>query len=262
METEKVLPQDLAGPPVWSLIHYIAAGEVLAVGEAQVLMECIIGFFPCPHCRAHGIGYLSEHPVTLPFFDWTVQYHNSVNKRARKTVWTIEQATREYTAKRQKPAQFGKALKILLYNLSETKSSSIAEVKDYKARQHQQLQMLVSLLSLCWPIASERSYFQSLSITQSNAAVYLYTVLRTVPSIQSEFPKRVNPSLQAEFVTQAKQMLKENTKVSSSSSSSSANSSSSSSSSSITIMVWIIVILSLFLVLYFAMMLQRPMRLV
>lgn len=253
---EEVLPQDMAGPPVWHLIHQIALKDSsLEVGEAQLLMEGIVAFFPCPHCRAHGESYLLNNPVALPFYDWTVEYHNAVNKRARKAEWTLAKAKRSHG--KIQPGLLGKALKILLYNLEKQPSEAqiqIKEVVEKRSRQHQQLQLLVGLLEKAWPLPDERPFFQSLSITPANASVYLYNVLGTVPSIKSEFPKRLT-TIKQEFVAEAKQLLQANT--SSIATPLSRTRRTSSSSRSQTVMVWIIVFLSLFLVLYFVFMMQK-----
>lgn len=265
----EVIPQEIAGPPVWYFAHHVAAAnEEISSVDAQLFMECVVFFFPCPHCRFHGMEYLAAHPITpeTNFAEWLVEYHNAVNRKKYKRhaqIWTLTKAKKEYTARRRDPKMLAKALKVLFYNLQAYDRSTaavVAEVRERRMKQYENLQLFLSVLQRVWPIPEERSLFQALSIDVEHAHAYLYSVLRTLPSIQSEFPR--NMDAKKEFIQEAKTMI--SLRPSSITSSAGSNSSfararavSAQQQQQVqSTLVWIILFLSLFLVLYFALMMQ------
>jgi hypothetical protein len=55
---------------------------------------------PCPGCQMHAASYLKEHPVDLArLFHWSVDFHNSVNKRTGKREFTYDEAFQDMHAK-------------------------------------------------------------------------------------------------------------------------------------------------------------------
>lgn len=264
-----VLPNELGGPPVWYLIHHVAADDQISSEDAQLFMQCIIFFFPCPHCTFHGTSYLAEHPITKStnFFEWSVEYHNAVTRRKfknRAVTWTVARARREYVARKRNPKLLAKALKVLFYNLQafdRCTATVVEEVRNRRMKQYENLQLLLSILQRVWPIAEERSRFQELSIDIEHAHAYIYSVLRTLPSIQSEFPRQLD--VKQDFIREAKSLLSMQSQSASSSSSSSSFERANVRASTATrqqefqsTLVWIIVFLSLFLIFYFVLMMQ------
>lgn len=97
------------GPGVWYIIHFTAkkAGETGYTSKKQFmdLMSDLRANFPCETCRKHIGQYLDSHPFDSYFtriqpgtqkdiglFLWSVEFHNTVNKRLGKQVLTEAQA--------------------------------------------------------------------------------------------------------------------------------------------------------------------------
>ena len=97
------------GPGVWYMIHFTAkkAGETGYTGKTKFvsLMSDLRENFPCLTCRKHIGEYIDSHPFDamwvrnhpgtqkdIGLFLWSVEFHNTVNKRLGKPVLTEDQA--------------------------------------------------------------------------------------------------------------------------------------------------------------------------
>jgi len=95
---------------IWFLIHLQAAHATTDelkkafVKNMQILAEN----FKCLECQDHFKTYLKKHPFKpywnrtikgrdAGFFEWTVQFHNSVNERLGKPILTFDETYPYYT---------------------------------------------------------------------------------------------------------------------------------------------------------------------
>lgn len=89
------------GSEFWSVIHLVAFTypEVPSKKKkksVQLLFENLCPNLPCAGCSIHCIQYLSENPPKLScrsdLIDWTIDFHNNVNKRTGKRVLDKKEA--------------------------------------------------------------------------------------------------------------------------------------------------------------------------
>ena len=84
------------GPPLWSLIHSIAfATRDADVPAVYDIIRAIATNVPCEICSQHGAHFFSTR--TRPrrskeLFEFTVNFHNEVNRRRQTTQVTVERA--------------------------------------------------------------------------------------------------------------------------------------------------------------------------
>lgn len=92
---------DRLGPGIWVSIH-ISALVSKDLTSAQVTAYHIrewIKRLPGIKCRKRATQYLVTNPPEIHLdhlFEWTVHFHNSVNQRLGKEVWSISKARRHY----------------------------------------------------------------------------------------------------------------------------------------------------------------------
>jgi hypothetical protein len=103
---------ELWGPPVWSTLHFVAAGfpEVPSAEDRKnykAFFENLKYTLPCPECRQHYTELLKEMPLD-PFLisgkhlrQWLTTLHNTVNEKtlenpASAEKWTLEQVDAKY----------------------------------------------------------------------------------------------------------------------------------------------------------------------
>lgn len=91
------------GPGVWITVHLWALNLNLTDNDAFVnFMTNVVNTLPCHMCRGHAQTYLRDNPLkpsrTDPMwaFFWTVDMHNSVNKRKGRDTWSYEDAKSYY----------------------------------------------------------------------------------------------------------------------------------------------------------------------
>lgn len=82
-------------PGMWRDIHETA------LKDPPLCMMLIkfhsLNFF-CEHCRGHMLNYIQQHPMDARnLFPWTVDFHNSVNRRLGKKLMTLEEALAFYS---------------------------------------------------------------------------------------------------------------------------------------------------------------------
>ena len=88
---------DIWGPPTWYLLHLWSFGfrrdNVLFYKEAFNILG---NYIPCSTCRKHYNQYRKTHPIHWEyltrddFIEWVFNFHNSVNKRLKKPLWTMD----------------------------------------------------------------------------------------------------------------------------------------------------------------------------
>lgn len=94
------------GPGTWIVSH------VLGLVSDQSGMKKDYRFFslyiyrmvhalPCGECRKHAVKYFDEFPIPKSkdagsLFEWTVTFHNTVNKRLNKPIMTMTEAQNLY----------------------------------------------------------------------------------------------------------------------------------------------------------------------
>lgn len=272
-----VLPQEIAGPPVWYLIHSVCKhldASSLLPGQHEKLhlfMNLVLYFFPCPHCRFHGTEILkSIRPVPTEgnVFHWSVDFHNDVNRKIRKRIMTNKEADRLYSSSHQAldTKKLWKALKVLFYTLEQpVQNNNTKEWKQHQSRTTENTSLLLSLLAELWPVPEERRYFASLTVPEKEQDRFQYViqVCHSIPSISALYPsahlkQRLN--LQNEFRLEAEALLSaaavaagtKEAKTKTKTRASASSNSSSSSTASAPLWLWIIVIVALVLVVYFA----------
>ena len=94
------------GPGVWTTIHLLAANIESSVDRKMFegFMEGLRAKFPCEKCRTHMNEYMKAYPVGKTFrssnlestFEWTVDFHNAVNRRLRKPAMSMDEARSLY----------------------------------------------------------------------------------------------------------------------------------------------------------------------
>lgn len=93
-------PPTLWGPPIWTLLHTIAANlkeEIFFIVSKQfiVLVKQICSNLPCPDCSAHATAFLSRvnfsHIKTKYDLEQLLYvFHNVVNKRKNKPMFNTQ----------------------------------------------------------------------------------------------------------------------------------------------------------------------------
>jgi len=100
---------DRWGHRYWYVIHTAAFRypEVPSDDEKMGMQNFITSIpyiLPCSICSEHATGWLREHNHELAhaltskytLFQWLVEFHNSVNHRSGKKIYTVEEAWRKY----------------------------------------------------------------------------------------------------------------------------------------------------------------------
>lgn len=79
---------------MWRYMHSFALHR--SRSETLKMLYQVIGALPCDECRWHYIQYITERPPSGDLFAWTVQLHNSVNRRLGKPQMSLADAKRLY----------------------------------------------------------------------------------------------------------------------------------------------------------------------
>lgn len=83
------------GRRVWDALHILALTYPPAPDEsmkqsAVLFVEAMVALLPCPQCRAHAEMFMAQTPLQTgdgnSFFNWTVAFHNNVNRRQGKRI--------------------------------------------------------------------------------------------------------------------------------------------------------------------------------
>lgn len=88
---------DIWGPPTWYLLHLWSFGFRKTNYLLYKDVFNLLGkYIPCTSCRKHYNEYRKIHPIHWEhltrddFIEWILNFHNSVNKRLKKPIWTLE----------------------------------------------------------------------------------------------------------------------------------------------------------------------------
>lgn len=96
------------GSQLWLSIHTVAlsAPAVMTSADAEryaaFYEQDVPNAVPCKECVQHYRRMLAQQPVrphltgNMPLFEWTVQMHNTVNKRLGKPVVSLQRALAMY----------------------------------------------------------------------------------------------------------------------------------------------------------------------
>jgi hypothetical protein len=85
------------GARVWKILHDLAELTDTEVDGWQQLMSVLPDALPCPSCARHMREWVSGHPVCEDGArHWMFAFHNAVNERLGRPVWTEEQLTTLY----------------------------------------------------------------------------------------------------------------------------------------------------------------------
>jgi len=93
----------------WDIIHKKAANAVTddLKREFGQYIEYLSHSFPCPKCRPHIKSYLGSHPLKnhyeiiengrdIGMAKWSWEFHNDVNKRLGKSIFSWENFKQKY----------------------------------------------------------------------------------------------------------------------------------------------------------------------
>jgi hypothetical protein len=102
-----VKTQDRYGPGIWFVLHLQAAyAETDELKRAFIQNVKTLGqHFPCEQCRPHFAAYIQTHPIETyvnkprGLFQWTWEFHDSVNKRLGKPTMEFEEAWSQFRSK-------------------------------------------------------------------------------------------------------------------------------------------------------------------
>jgi hypothetical protein len=98
------------GPGYWSLFHSTSLVANTRDKKASIakIIVMAIDVFPCRDpCRKDAIKYIKENPLLpvvdnkddLSLFKWTINFHNYVNIKLGKSIWTWEDAKNAWSGK-------------------------------------------------------------------------------------------------------------------------------------------------------------------
>lgn len=96
------------GPYQWLILHTMAWVYPDTPSEdrqasMRMYLQGMSENLPCPGCSYHCIQYFQDHPPDvsgrMAFFHYTVDMHNSVNRRLGKREWTYEEAAEDLQTK-------------------------------------------------------------------------------------------------------------------------------------------------------------------
>ena len=94
---------------IWTTIHTMTFQIKDDISTQQELSILVYGFFnvdikkiPCIKCRNHYTKYLAQHPISyvknnLDLQKWAVNFHNNVNDRLGKPLFSFNDAKNLYS---------------------------------------------------------------------------------------------------------------------------------------------------------------------
>lgn len=87
------------GPGTWEVTHVLAliseqSGQKRDYQFYSLFIYRMIHALPCAKCRRHAVRYLDRNPVpsTSGIFEWSVNFHNTVNQRLNKRLMPVAEA--------------------------------------------------------------------------------------------------------------------------------------------------------------------------
>lgn len=95
------------GPGYWASWHLKSIHADTSRKKAEIARNIALDIanFPCSKCKSHAKEYVSSHPLMeavknkdkLSMFHWTVNFHNEVNLRLGKPLYTTDDALAMWT---------------------------------------------------------------------------------------------------------------------------------------------------------------------
>lgn len=93
------------GSPMWLSMHHVAMGYSCnptphEINSMYNYLYSIPGILPCKECKSHASQYIQQHHPNLrnscTVQAWVFDFHNSVNNRLGKPIFTKAQYQRKY----------------------------------------------------------------------------------------------------------------------------------------------------------------------
>jgi len=95
------------GPGYWASWHLKSVHADTPRKKAEIARNIALDIanFPCSKCKTHSKEYVSRHPLMeavkdkdkLSMFNWTVNFHNEVNLRLGKNLYTLDDSLAMWT---------------------------------------------------------------------------------------------------------------------------------------------------------------------
>jgi|TARA_R110000822_G_scaffold103182_8_gene229762 hypothetical protein len=95
------------GPGYWASWHLKSVHSDTARKKAEIARNIALDIanFPCEKCKTHAKEYVSRHPLMdavkdknkYSMFHWTVNFHNEVNLRLGKALYSMEDSLAMWT---------------------------------------------------------------------------------------------------------------------------------------------------------------------
>lgn len=152
--------------PMWRVIHQIGLTTDLTSSTDSRrgfvdFMNSLKKAIPCTECRLHYTQYIDSHPYPsvdtktdkTVFFEYTVDLHNSINKRLGKKTYTLDEAWKlhmDYIKQNGKPDAMD-------YQTKFVSKSNTNDVNDVWIIALMVLVLIVSITLLCMYICQKRN---------------------------------------------------------------------------------------------------------
>jgi hypothetical protein len=85
---------EVYGPGIWWVIH-----QDSKAGDKQAVIRHIMSV-PCEDCKSHAESYMRKYPIPeegQDLFKWSVDFHNAVNSRLGRPIFSLEEAEIKYS---------------------------------------------------------------------------------------------------------------------------------------------------------------------
>jgi len=105
---------NLWGPELWKILHALAWKTDIGSISANHFIACIQLLplvLPCSVCQQHSKDYIEKNSPTSPFFEWSVDFHNSI----KQTSYDLTLATYRELLHDTKPFCEEDFIRIVLY---------------------------------------------------------------------------------------------------------------------------------------------------
>ena len=90
---------EIWGPYVWASIHSLANRADETNEDFGPFLESIKRLLPCTKCKIDFMAYIETQglPLKNKAFEWTVTFHNAVNKKLNKKIFSYEAAVSQWS---------------------------------------------------------------------------------------------------------------------------------------------------------------------
>jgi len=94
------------GSKYWFVMHTYSYNYPVNPTEndkntATEYYNSMFDILPCNMCRTHSIEYIKDNPITVnsreELIEWVLNFHNSINKKLHRDMWTREQLNDKYS---------------------------------------------------------------------------------------------------------------------------------------------------------------------